>query len=85
MVLGRLTFNITFAFLQIFECLVTRSLPGLEFYATERGTPNLKLPIANSVGWNGIRGMSWTQFTDSTTLDPIPGPLGSDHYTPWRQ
>ena len=37
-------------------------------YATERGTLNLKLPNTNSVGWYGIRGMSWTQFTHSLQL-----------------
>ena len=37
-------------------------------YATERGTPNLKLPNPNSVGWYGIRGMSWTHFTHSLQL-----------------
>ena len=37
-------------------------------YAIQRGTPNLQLPSPHSVGWYGIRGMSWTQFTHSLQL-----------------
>ena len=37
-------------------------------YAIQRGTPHLQLPSPHSVGWYGIRGMPWTQFTHSLQL-----------------
>ena len=50
-------------------------------YATERGTPNLKLRNPNSVGWYGIRGMSWTHFTHSLQLWILFQAPPSNHYT----
>ena len=37
-------------------------------FATERGTPNLRLPNFSSVGWYGIQGMSWIDFIYSLQL-----------------
>lgn len=37
-------------------------------YAAERNSPNLNLPSQWSLGWYGIRGMSWSQFVHTLQL-----------------